>query len=1254
MTSLPLRHLSIRVPWHDAGWNGTICGDPVNNASCLRLANIHERRNDDLEIKLRGKRVDELKPDHHPPCVAERATFMADFPVTRSVRHPYAKTSGAHKHYIPTPFHLPAYSAGAVPFRWMLRKEATDISEELDLVFHDQAEEDVREVMEFDSTWVQDVHNQKRLLDGFISAIEEHTSLAFFYAKEVPHTEAPGRVLIGVGWVTGHGDAVEYDYQPGEERPTRSMIWERAVKHSVRPGTCSGGFLLPYHEALTRAAEDASFDPAEVVVFAPDEAFEQFSYGSEHVTHDQAIASLLAIIEGLRRAEKALGKDYSAEIAWAQDRLGELWKLRGPYPGLGAALAAFGVDHAHLLAFKVLEGVGDDEDPWPAVQGAFDDPASLGPEWVGRVGSTMAEKLRELPDERRALLHLLARFELSNDQATRMYVTAERTKAGIDASDGDLIENPYVLFEKDRFSVDPIPITVVDRGMFPGPGVTQTFPMPAPSAMEEPQDPRRVRALMLQVLEAAASRGHTLLSEDQLVAGVRKLPVNPDCLIDSDLLSVISDQLEPVIRPAQLADGRPAYQLDRLALAKERISAEVRRRAGATKRHEVEADWEAVLIGRLGPADPGDEAETRAREEKVAALAELAAARVSVLVGPAGTGKTTLLAALCEQPEISSAGVTLLAPTGKARVQLERGLGQVVNVRARTIAQFLLPTGRYEPSTGTYRRSAEPPGVKGGTVIIDEASMLTEEQLDAVLDNMSKVERLILVGDPRQLPPIGAGRPFVDIVGFLRQNLHASFPRVGSSYAELTVLRRQREAGAGEDFRHDLALAQWFGGEAPSAQAEEVWGHVLAGGSSSTLRFEQWEQPTEVFDLLKRVLVEEVDEISDEEDQAGFGASLGGVVSGDYVYYNASWKDDGAGIKCEAWQILSPVHATGAGISELNRSIHRHFRANHIEQSVNTSGWMRKVPKPMGPEGIVYGDKVMCIRNHGHRDVYPDEFPDDSRFTGPAKFVANGEIGMVVGQFKRKGQKFRVTKLEVEFSTQPGAKYGFGRGYVPKEGDPILELAYAITVHKSQGSEFGTTFLVIPNPSQLLSRELLYTALTRQTKRVVVLHQGPLSDLLAYASVGNSETARRYTNLFADPAPVDVGGGRYLEDRLIHRTANGTLVRSKSEVIIADALAAADVDFEYELPFAGHDGTIRLPDFTIEDAATGDLFIWEHLGLLSNPDYRRAWERKKAWYEASGVTEAGGSGGTLVVTEDDARGGIDSGEVHDRVRQLFT
>ena len=124
-TDLPLRHLSIRVPWHDTGWNGTVCADPVNNASCLRLHNIHERRDDSVEVELHGRRIDELEPSHQPPCVAERATFMADFPITRWAQHPY-RTSPVHKHFRPTPVELPPYTAGAVPFRWVMMREASE------------------------------------------------------------------------------------------------------------------------------------------------------------------------------------------------------------------------------------------------------------------------------------------------------------------------------------------------------------------------------------------------------------------------------------------------------------------------------------------------------------------------------------------------------------------------------------------------------------------------------------------------------------------------------------------------------------------------------------------------------------------------------------------------------------------------------------------------------------------------------------------------------------------------------------------------------------------------------------------------------------------------------------------------------------------------------------------------------------------------------------------------------------------------
>ncbi|MDE0615350.1 MAG: AAA family ATPase [bacterium] len=1179
---------------------------------------------------------------------------MADFSITRWAKHPYLGKSRAHEHFLPTPVELPAFSAGAVPFRWMLRENAAEIANSLDIVFHEEAEDRARELMGFNSQWLQDVGNQTRMLDSFFSAIEPERSLAFFYAKQVPHTERPGRVLIGVGWVESLGQALEHEYKSGVDASIRSMVWERTVHHSIRSGKVDGGFLLPYHAALERAEDDPSFNPEDVVAFAPDEAFEQFSYASEHVTHDHAIASLFAIIEGLQRARSSLGISFDDEVRWAQDRLGELWELRGAFPGLGSALAAFGIDHANLLAYRILDGLSGFEDPWPAVQAALEDPAGIGPEWVGRVGPTIAKKLAGLSDERRSLLHLLARFDLTPDQAKRFYLPEEREKAGITVSDSDLLENPFLLYETDRFSPDATPVTVIDRGLHPPQTGKLSTPIPEPSAMIEVQDPRRVRALMVSELEKAADIGHTLFPRDELITAIRSMPVNPPCLVDGDLLDVIEGELQPAIQVAHFHADRPGFQLERLSDARTLISNEVTRRVATKKRHDIQADWKSILDGLLeGPAT-ADEAEARAREEKAAALEELAAARFAVLVGAAGTGKTTLLRALCTHPQIQKAGVTLLAPTGKARVQLERGLSRFADVRARTIAQFLVQSGRYNPLTSRYCRSSDPPAITGGTLIIDEASMITEEQLVAVLDNVSQVERLILVGDPRQLPPIGAGRPFVDIVELLREGAHAEFPRIGPSYAELTIHRRQLPGADQAEFRHDLALAQWFGGDAPSSLAEEAWGEVLSGSPSETLRFEKWDSPTEVFERLQKLLVEEIPDIAGIDDQAGFGVSLGGVPSNGNVYFNPSYPDKpGAGAASEEWQILSPVHATAAGVAELNRSIHRHFRADLVTLARDVPRFGRKVPKPMGPEGIVYGDKVMNVRNHRHRDLHPEEFPEGSPFADPAKFVANGEIGMVVGQFKKRGQTFKVTKLEVEFSTQQGVKYKFGNRYLPNDGnEPYLELAYAITIHKSQGSEFKTSFLVIPYPCPLLSRELLYTALTRQENRVVVLHQGSLAELLSYSSAEHSETARRYTNLFRDPQPQAVGDGRYLEANLIHRTSNGTFVRSKSEVIIADALSAASVEFAYEREFQGHDGTIRLPDFTIEDAATGETYIWEHLGMLSDPQYAQAWERKKSWYAASGVKESGGDAATLIVTRDDERGGIDSAEVQARVREI--
>jgi hypothetical protein len=69
-------HLSVRVPWHDAGWAGSVCHDPLGNASCVLLKNIGENRDDEYESGHAGYALDLVNPNRIP-CVNERASFMS-------------------------------------------------------------------------------------------------------------------------------------------------------------------------------------------------------------------------------------------------------------------------------------------------------------------------------------------------------------------------------------------------------------------------------------------------------------------------------------------------------------------------------------------------------------------------------------------------------------------------------------------------------------------------------------------------------------------------------------------------------------------------------------------------------------------------------------------------------------------------------------------------------------------------------------------------------------------------------------------------------------------------------------------------------------------------------------------------------------------------------------------------------------------------------------------------------------------------
>ena len=285
----------------------------------------------------------------------------------------------------------------------------------------------------------------------------------------------------------------------------------------------------------------------------------------------------------------------------------------------------------------------------------------------------------------------------------------------------------------------------------------------------------------------------------------------------------------------------------------------------------------------------------------------LARQHVSVLVGPAGTGKTTLLATLCAHPDIERNGVLLLAPTGKARVRLQDRIGR----KARTIAQFLLPLDRFVPETGVYRKSKHAKHQGERTLIIDEASMLTEEQLAATLDGLSGIDRLILVGDPRQLPPIGAGRPFVDIVEFLApEDAESRWPRVAPGYAELTVVRR-----GGGTHTDDLRLADWFGGARLEPAADAIWSEDFGPGQNPSLALHRWEDVSELPDLVASVVAREL-RLASETDEFAFELRIGGDEFQGAAYFHAEGPGKpSSGARVEEWQLLSPLRGQGTGAS---------------------------------------------------------------------------------------------------------------------------------------------------------------------------------------------------------------------------------------------------------------------------------------------------------------------------------------------------
>lgn len=1188
------------------------------------LDRIREDRDDAREDQLSAAAFADVPLTDLPPCKGESGAFMSPEPWQRFIDHPYqtlAATADTHGHLRRTLITVPAYSTLAIPFWWLQRGDTQD---EIAERTADPLPPD--DEPPFPTNWVFGRRRQEALLRMFWDQVKPG-ALVFFYTKQgQPIHDSINRLVVGAGLITEVGKELEYESEGSKRTPP---VWERLIGHSIRPDGAEG-LLLPYHAYLEPTGDHVEDDRRKAllreIAVVPDVGhLKTFTYFAEHATPDVALSVLVQCMDAVRRVREhgiAAGP-WDLREDWLNAQIARTWTERGAFPGLGSALEAIGMRLGTALALDLIADgtVATDDDPWPVtaaiLEGRQEPPKPAYKADLAAVAGTWAK----LPPQRRAVLQLLSRFALSPAQALRLFDPHERDAAfTAGVSDQDILANPYRIVECDlgEWSAPAVSVGVVDRGLLPSDTVAAKSPVPEPSALRSASDPRRVRAATVSVLRRAAAQGDSLLSAQEALGRIDRLDLAKPLVIPYDWYRGNEEKLRAVVGLLDIevpeGPGGPATVISALQLAQHaeterRLSRILLRRAGKPVQ-STGAKWRDLLVEAITESGATiDETDARHQDalgEQQEALERITTHRLGVLVGRAGSGKTSVLGALVKCDAIASEGVLLLAPTGKARVRLQRATRR----QADTVAGFLNKLGRYDGDRQRPLFAGTETHRKEKTVVIDECSMLTMDDLYAVLLglDLGHVERLILVGDPNQLPPIGVGRPFADLIGALDGAESAEEQAAADALAGLTVEVRTAQGAASDALR----LAAWFTSEPQPKDADQVLSDIELGGEFNDLTIAAWRTPAELQLRLIEQLQERLD-LDGPNDVAGFDRALGLTPEG-WVPF-----EDHDGV--ENFQVLSPVRSHPHGTFDLNRWFQSRFRKRG--RSAQT----------LGDEEIGFKDKVIQLRNGTRRGW--------SKPSGKVReYIANGEIGTMA---EAKNGHFNVAfagRSPIRFSYWAGA---FGEDDVP------LELAYAITVHKAQGSDFEVVFLVLPR-TRMLSRELLYTGLTRAKKHLVLLVEGDdASTLFDWTLPEKSETARRNTNLFRGAVREDEDQVPYAE-HLIHRLSDGRMVRSKSELVIAvemQRLGMWDRCY-YERPLSGTSRSGRVwPDFTFIDAA-GDPIIWEHLGMLSKQSYRESWDWKVQWYRDNGFE----LGVNLFTTEDDPAGGLSQDSVTEVATQI--
>ncbi|MBX7123865.1 MAG: AAA family ATPase [Opitutaceae bacterium] len=1204
-------HLSARLAWHMDGWNGHICRRPASNVFCVGPHSypgdkIKGGRDLDWEQSKGVAGECSAKLGRIPPCVYSINAFGSES-MTAEDEPPDFFPTGER-----TTWRLPPATVCAWPY----------------------------EAMYADETKVNGyVSNEKRLelAKAFFAEITPEKSLVFHYANfsnPLSTEDARRYVVVGVSRVKALGNI---EYYEGTDKATKDryaggFIWARNVETHYP----NQGMRIPYHRYLD--------DPEALakITLIPENP-RCFKYGSRHLGDDDALSLIERFVEiaTYLHDKGDTSENWKVRLEWLNSLLAELWRGRGLYPGLARVMDLLGLS-VGVAAFRSAAGAGRETEFFQSVIGWLDENVAAIP------GVTLAPadairvrrqwKLRTA-DERRLLSTILPRLDLPKEQMERI-LSEQRADNGVQAGLAEISDNPYVLSE--QFTGDDpddiISFSRIDHGVFPSPDLGGAF-------LHDKDDWRRLRALCVDRLRYETK--HTFLSCGQLLQDVnRRLGLLPEWKrveFKDAYLQVDREALEHAIVFRKEGEREYAY-LRRVYEAEREIEGRLRKLAGyadITFRSPVtDKHWRDLLLDASSPLAAKNRADyEKAIESQGTVCGKIFRRPISVVCGAAGTGKTTIISALLqaiEKAHGAEATFLLLAPTGKAADRIRDKTGK----DASTIHSFLAKRGWLNPNL-TLRSSGGQREEAVTTYVIDEASMLDLELTAAFFRavNWSTVQRVILVGDPSQLPPIGRGKVFADIIDWLKAN-HAD------SVGELTVNLRQMENRLDGRGTGILDLASVYvrsdnrsqKDEEESLRAEEMFQRLQDlprdGAVDKDLRVIFWK---DAGDLLARLVAQMV---ADMEQDTGKKLDSAAAYK---LWLEAAKTKDGQ-FRPDYHQVISPYIHEEFGTEALNLRLQKEARGESIKRVGAISG-------------ITLFDKVIQIRNRGASD--PLRGWNHETKANEACEVFNGELGYVLPHgfdgSKWKWSGFRMKRFSVSFSRKENIAVGYGRELGKysvngrerwiKEEKPEdnLELAYAISVHKSQGSEFERVYFIVPKQkTALLSPELFYTGITRASRHCTLLIEQDISPLLKIRRPESSHLVGINCSLFEfTPAPDGFELLRrdgYLEDRKIHRTLSEVMVRSKSEVIIANMLYDRDVAFEYEKPLYAPDGSFYLPDFTI--TWRGERFFWEHLGLLVRDEYLRKWKTKRAWYEKHFP-------GRLITTEEsgnlsiDAAGAID-------------